>query len=366
MRSLCALLLSAGSPALRADQPVTGARITASDSAPGYTAGMAADGNPDTRWIAGSPGSVLTLSFAQPVALTALRVSEPQPRIRNWRVEVLRDGRWLRAATGSGIPQGKLNLPATTTAEAVRLFIDSTMIGTAAVSEFAAWSAGRSACVPPAGAVTLQVAQDIDCAGLVISQPCNRLGPAGPLFTLADGASLRNVTLIDSYVSCEGACMLENVHWRINCPSVVQQSAVIQSVSDAGGRDIQVVGGSAFGRYGALFRLNAGGSTLSVRQFVFSGYTEMLNAYPPDSSRQQRFRLDEVSLSGTLRGGVLQVRADKQDQASIRRLRISGYRPGQPLVCNVMVVQREQLLSLGEQWQSDACDVGPDDVRRLP
>ncbi|MFT3736491.1 MAG: pectate lyase [Rhodocyclaceae bacterium] len=359
---LCLLLIGP----THADVPVPSARISASGAAPGYSASQAADANPDTRWVAESTdgGNWLALSFAEPVLVTALRISEPQPRVRAWRVEVQRDGRWRQVLAGSGLPQGKLAIPPSLT-EGVRLSIDSTRGGAAQVSEFAAWASGRSACVPPTGEMTLNVAREMDCAGLVISQPCNRLGPAGPLFVLADGAILRNVTLIDSYVSCDGACTLENVHWRINCPSVVQQSAVIQSVSESGGRDINIVGGSAFGRYGALFRINTTASTLNLRQFVFSGYGETINAFAPDTARQMRLRLDEVSLAGTLRGGVVQVRPDKQDHAWIRRLRIAGYRRGNPLVCNLLGVQQERLMSFGEQWQSDVCDIGPDDVQAV-
>jgi hypothetical protein len=351
-----------------ADVVINGGSISASGSAGGgRTAGMAVDGNPDTRWEAdgAGPGQWIALQFASAALVQAVRVSEPRPRIRGWRIEVLGKGVWRTAMSGIGIPRDKIVLPPTW-AEGVRLVTSSPSDGPAAVSEFAAWGSGTSACMPRAGSSTVTVVGELDCAGLTLSQPCGRSGPAAPLFVLADGAYLRNTTLIDSYVSCDGACTLENVNWRNSCPAVVQASAVIQAFSSEGAKDVNVIGGSAFGRYGALFRLNVPEATLNLRQFVFSGYAESLNGYPMETAEKLRYRLDEVSLAGNLRGGVVQVRMHKGDRASIRRLRIAGYKRGSPLVCVGQKVENEQLMTLGEMWQNEACDVGPDDVARAP
>lgn len=328
---------------------------------------MAADGDPDTRWEGSgrAAGQWLALEFAAPALVQAIRVSEPQPRIRGWRIDVLGRGVWRPALSGIGIPRDKISLPPTW-AEGVRLMTTSPATDPPAVSEFAAWGAGTSACMPQPGNPTVTVLSELDCAGLTLSQPCGKAGPVAALFMLADGARLRNATLIDSYVSCDGACTLENVNWRNNCPTSIQQSAVIQAYADRGSKDINIIGGSAFGRFGALFHLNMPDSTLSLRQFVFSGYAESLNGFPTEMASNLRFKLDEVTLAGVIRGAVIQVRQHKSDRASIRRLRIAGYRPGSPLVCNSLKVENEHLLSLGEQWQSDACDVGPDDVKAAP
>ena len=350
-----------------ADVVVRGSSITASGAAGASGATQAMDDNPDTRWEADSAaaGQWLAMSFQTPALLRAIRVSEPRPRIRGWRIEVLGRGVWQPVLSGIGIPRDKIVLPPTW-AEGVRIVTASPSDGPPAISEFAAWGSGTSACMPQPGTPSVTVVGDLDCAGLTLSQPCGKAGPVAPLFVLADGARLRNTTLIDSYVSCDGACTLENVNWRNNCPTLIQQSVVIQAYSDQGGKDINVIGGSAFGRFGALFRLNMPDSTLNLRQFVFSGYAESINGYPVEMASNLRYRLDEVSLAGAIRGAVIQVRVHKGDKASIRRLRIAAYRPGSPLVCNGLKVEREHLLSLGEQWQSDACDVGPDDVKAAP
>lgn len=368
LRILATVLACVCPASVMADVVITGASISASGSAGGGRgAAMAADGNPDTRWTApaADPGQWLTLEFEKPALIRAVRVSEPRPRIRGWRIEVLGNGTWRTAAQGTGIPRDKILLPLTW-AEGVRMVTTTPADGAPEVSEFAAWGSGTSACVPQAGNQTVTVAGDLDCAGLAISLPCNRNGPVAALFMLADGARLRNVTLLDTYVSCEGACTLENVNWRNTCGSIVQASAMIQSLSNQGPRDVSIVGGSAFGRYGALFRMNVAGSTLHLRQFVFSGYSESLNAWPHESSMGLRYKLDEVQLAGTIRGAVIQVRLDKGDQASIRRMRIAGYRMGSPVVCSGLSVVNERLISSGDLWQSDACDVGPDDVVAIP
>jgi len=370
-RRTCQVMLAAvlafTSAAAVADVVIGGASITASGSAGGGRgASMAADGNPDTRWEADSTaaGQWLALEFAAPALVRAVRISEPRPRIRGWRIEVLGRGVWRAALSGIGIPRGKIAIPPTW-AEGVRMVTTGPGDGAPAVSEFAAWGSGTSACMPQPGNSSVTVAGELDCAGLTLSQPCNRNGPIAPLFVLADGGYLRNATLIDSNVSCEGACTLENVNWRNSCASVYQQAAVVQKASSMTARDVNVIGGSAFGRFGALFQMSTAGSTLNLRQFVFSGYAESLNGYADPEVTGLRYRLDEVTLAGTLRGSVITVRLDNGDRASMRRLRIAGYRTGTPVVCNGVTIVREHMV-MAEQWQSEACDVAQDDVQAAP
>jgi hypothetical protein len=350
----------------RADVPVTGATISASSSdGASHDSSMAADGDPDTWWQAGSSakGEWLALEFRKPALVRALRISEARTAIRAWRIEALGNGVWRSIVSGRGIPLKKVDIPPTW-AEGIRIVFTGEASAAPAITEFAAWASGSSACTPLPNVATTLVAGDLDCAGLTLSQPCGITLPGSPLFVLQDGARLRNVTLIDSYVSCNGACTMENVHWRSQCKTSVDMAALIQSYTNGGRRDVRVIGSSAMGKFGALFHLNTPDSTLFVRQFNFAGAADSLTGVAQDLSQRLHYDLDGISIGGEIRRGIASVRPHMGDTATLRNLRIFNYRPGSPALCMSYRLFGDKPQLLGEQWGSTNCNVSDSDVRK--
>lgn len=88
-----------------------------------WSAAMAIDGNPATRWASAGISPAITLQWGSPVAIDFLRVREYENRIEEFVVEGVVDGKWKTLARGTTIGANRIISFPTTTTTALRLKI---------------------------------------------------------------------------------------------------------------------------------------------------------------------------------------------------------------------------------------------------
>lgn len=95
---------------------------------PGYTADMATDGNPATRWNAGDRSGNdewLQLEFEQPVTFDSAVISEAYDRTTSYHIQYWDGSGWVNASEGNTIGASKTDSFAPVTSNKVRLYIDT-------------------------------------------------------------------------------------------------------------------------------------------------------------------------------------------------------------------------------------------------
>jgi hypothetical protein len=176
---------------------------------------------------------------------------------------------------------------------------------------------------------------NVDCGGRVVGTACNGQSESQqPVFTLADGASIRNVTLNANAadgIHCLGNCTLQNVTWQDVCQH------------------------------------NGIGSTVNITAFTTTGSIGKLYRSCGDCSGNggpRRVNVNMVNLE-KVTSAVVGVNSNFGDVARLRNIRIKGYTPGKPKVCSEMrgvVKGQGETSTIGERFNTPACDVSPSDV----
>ena len=73
-----------------------------------WSAAMAIDGNPATRWASAKPDASIHLQWEHPVTIDFLRVREYESRIEEFTIEAVIDGKWKTIAKGTSIGANKI------------------------------------------------------------------------------------------------------------------------------------------------------------------------------------------------------------------------------------------------------------------
>jgi hypothetical protein len=122
----------------------------------------------------------------------------------------------------------------------------------------------------------------------------------GPLFELADGATLSNVILGDPAadgVHCLGSCTLTNVWWE----NVGEDAATFKGGSSA---VYTVNGGGAKGADDKVFQHNGGG-TLTIKNFQVSDYGKLYRSCGNCKSGQSKRTVIIRNVTATYKGSAL-------------------------------------------------------------
>ncbi|MEY4560770.1 MAG: hypothetical protein RLZZ618_47 [Pseudomonadota bacterium] len=183
-----------------------------------------------------------------------------------------------------------------------------------------------------------------------------------PVFLLKDGATLQNVVINKNAadgVHCEGSCNITNVVWQDVC----EDAATMKGGS---GKIMRVRGGSAANATDKVFQHNGKGSTVSIDGFKTTGsigklYRSCGNCSSNGGPRKlnvANVQLEKVTAS------VAGVNANYGDVATIRAVKIKGYKSGSPEVCvEYKGVQKgSDSPKVGEKWGTTACNVRKSDV----
>lgn len=210
---------------------------------------------------------------------------------------------------------------------------------------------------------TTTVTGTFDGGGRSYGTACNGQSESQqPVFLLKDGATLRNVVITKNAadgVHCEGNCTIENVVWQDVC----EDAATMKGGS---GKIMRVRGGSAAHASDKVFQHNGKGSTVSIDGFKTTGsigklYRSCGNCESNGGPRKvniNNVQIEKVS-------EVVGVNANYGDIATIRNLKIKGYKAGSPKVCvEYKGVQKGgESSKVGEKWGTTACNVRTSDVK---
>ena len=205
---------------------------------------------------------------------------------------------------------------------------------------------------------------NVDCGGRVVGTACNGQSESQqPVFTLADGASIRNVTLNANAadgIHCLGNCTLQNVVWQDVCEDAA-------TMRGGAGKVMNIMGGSAANAEDKVFQHNGIGSTVNITAFTTTGSIGKLYRSCGDCSGNggpRRVNVNMVNLE-KVTSAVVGVNSNFGDVARLRNIRIKGYTPGKPKVCSEMrgvVKGQGETSTIGERFNTPACDVSPSDV----
>jgi len=212
----------------------------------------------------------------------------------------------------------------------------------------------------------------VDCGGATVGTACDGQSESQqPVFTLADGATLKNVHLkagaAADGVHCTGNCTLENVVWDGVCEDAA-------TMLGGTGKVMKVIGGSATKADDKVFQHNSKGGTINLSNFQTFDRIQRLWASCGNCSSNggPRYLIATgvtingpvVKSDGTTAGYVLRLNSNYNDKATVRNMRIKGYSLGKPKVCvqAIGVQPGEAQVQNGEFWNTAYCDISKTDV----
>ncbi|QLH24251.1 pectate lyase [Streptomyces sp. Rer75] len=140
----------------------------------------------------------------------------------------------------------------------------------------------------------------------------------GPLFELADGATLKNVILgapAADGVHCKGSCTLQNVWWE----DVGEDAATFRGT----GETYNVIGGGARKAEDKIFQFNGGG-TLNISNFAGQDFSTFVRSCGNCSSQYKRtinVTNTEITAPGKVIGGI---NTNYGDSLTLRKITIVG------------------------------------------
>ena len=140
----------------------------------------------------------------------------------------------------------------------------------------------------------------------------------GPLFELADGATLKNVIIgapAADGVHCEGSCTLQNVWWE----DVGEDAATFRGT----GETYNVIGGGARKASDKIFQFNGGG-TLNISNFAGQDFSTFVRSCGNCSSQYKRtinVSNTEITAPGKVIGGI---NTNYGDSLTLRKVTIVG------------------------------------------
>ncbi len=203
-----------------------------------------------------------------------------------------------------------------------------------------------------------------DYGGATVGTSCDGQSESQqPVFYLKDGATLKNVVLkagaAADGVHCAGSCTLSNVKWADVC----EDAATMKGGS---GKTMTVTGGSAYKASDKVFQHNGLGSTIKIGGGFYAETIGKLYRSCGNCSNNGSARyvvIDNVKLNG-VSAGVVGINTNYGDKATIKNLKIKGYKSGSPKVCVTYKGNSSgsEPSSLGEKWNTSNCVVKTSDV----
>lgn len=217
----------------------------------------------------------------------------------------------------------------------------------------------------------------VDCGGKTIGLSCPVGDAEGqPAVLTLKNATVKNLRLAknggaDGIHCISGNCRIENVVWEDICEDA---ASLIKD-----GKKLTVSGGSAYnsdsssspgGKPDKIFQHNSLDSTFEILNgFTAKGVNGKLWRSCGNCSYNGGPRylvLNNVSIEGKI-GAIAGVNSNYGDKATIRALKIQGYKSGSPKVCeNFKGIDKKvtsgDAAKLGEFWNTTYCDVSKSDV----
>ncbi|MFT3733731.1 MAG: pectate lyase [Rhodocyclaceae bacterium] len=237
------------------------------------------------------------------------------------------------------------------------------------------WTGPVNVCEPGA----LIHGTTIDCGGKSIGLSCNGDSETQPAVLTLINATVKNVTIkagggadgihcgwgsLGSGLGTNvqgGTCNLTNVTWAEVC----EDAASIGNGQV--GTTMNINGGSATDADDKVFQHNGINATLNVTNFTTYGSIGKLSRSCGDCTGNggpRYFNINGVTLN-KVSSAVIGVNGNYGDKATLRNIKIKGYKSGSPKVCvEYKGVQKGSGSSstVGEKWNTSACNVSTSDV----
>ncbi len=216
----------------------------------------------------------------------------------------------------------------------------------------------------------------VDCGSVSIGTSCSEQNEKqAPVLTLEEGAYIKNLTIkagggADG-IHCKGNCTLENVVWEDVCEDAA-------TMLGGPGTVMRVIGGSAKNAEDKVFQHNGVGSTIYVEGFNTYGTIGRLWASCGNcegNAGPRKFIANGVNINGPVAkpdgsaSYVLRLNSNYGDKATVRNLKIKGYKSGAPKVCvqATGITKAEEAAGAkqtnqGEFWNTSYCDISKSDV----
>jgi len=219
----------------------------------------------------------------------------------------------------------------------------------------------------------------LDCGGKAIGLSCDGDSETQPAVLTLINATVKNVTIKSGGgadgIHCGygslgsgqgtnvqgGTCNLTNVTWA----GVCEDAASIGNGQV--GTTMNISGGSATDASDKVFQHNGINATLNVSNFTTSGTIGKLSRSCGDCTGNggpRFFNINGVTLN-KVSSAVIGVNSNYGDKATLRNIKIKGYKSGSPKVCveyKGVVKGSGSSSTIGEKWNSTACNVSTSDV----
>jgi len=212
----------------------------------------------------------------------------------------------------------------------------------------------------------------VDCGGKTIGLSCPGDAEGQPPVITLKNATIKNVRIAasggaDGIHCTSGSCRAENVVWEDICEDAASLISSGTKFTISGGSAYNNTSNSPGGKPDKIFQHNSKNSTFEViNGFTAKGVNGKLWRSCGNCSSNggpRNLVVNNVTIDGTI-GSIAGVNRNFGDKATIRNLKIKGYKSGSPKVCEEFkgVQKGSESTKYGEYWNTANCDVSKSDV----
>ncbi len=250
--------------------------------------------------------------------------------------------------------------------------IPSSGTGVSSTSSSVASSSGSTGGSAECKAGAVIENKTVDCGGKTIGLTCPGDAEGQPPVITLKNATIKNVRIAGSGgadgIHCtSGACRAENVVWEDICEDAASLLSSGTKFTISGGSAYNNTSNSPGSKPDKVFQHNSKNSTFEITNgFTAKGVNGKLWRSCGNCSSNGGPRyvvINNVTIDGTI-GSIAGVNRNFGDKATIRNLKIKGYKSGSPKVCEEFqgVQKGSESTKYGEYWNTAYCDVSKSDV----
>lgn len=221
----------------------------------------------------------------------------------------------------------------------------------------------------------------VDCGGKTLGLTCPGDSDKQPPVVTLINATIKNVRIAasggaDGIHCTSGVCAAENVVWEDVCEDAASLIDSGQKFTISGGSAYNNSSNSPGGKPDKIFQHNSKNSTYEIGNgFVAKGVNGKLwrsCGNCSDNGGPRNLIVNNVRIEGSI-GSVAGVNRNYKDKATIRNLKIQGYKLGSPAVCEEFEGIDKKVTS-GDSpkykqadgstdfWNTASCDVSKSDI----
>ena len=203
----------------------------------------------------------------------------------------------------------------------------------------------------------------MDCGGKTLGTSCNGGSESQAAVLTLNNATVKNLVINSNAadgIHCKsGNCRLENVVWQDVCEDAAS------NLTEGG--TLTISGGSSNNADDKVFQHNSKNSTTVIENFTIKGTNGKVWRSCGDCSNNggpRYVNINNVTIEGKV-GDVVGANRNYGDKATIRNLKIKGYKAGSPKVCvewKGIVKGSGSTEKYGEFWNTTTCNVSKSDV----